>query len=88
MLYVDGDADWQLRSRARWSSSGHWKIVKGTHLSIVVVDPDQIAVARGEEVCQFYYHLIGVEEDRLTVRSPTPDSPDQTWARIAAGRRR
>jgi hypothetical protein len=85
VLYMNGTADWQFRGLDLWSSSGHWKIVKGTHLSIFTVLPDPIAAR--EYSADFYYHLISVDENQMTLRNPTTDAKDQIWTRVGPGRR-
>jgi hypothetical protein len=87
VLYRGGEADWQFTAKGPWSASGHWKIVKGSHLSIVAIYADPVAAARGEDACEFYYHLVGIEDDRMQLRSPRGNGFDMlTWTRIACGR--
>jgi hypothetical protein len=78
-LAPDGEAAWQFADGA-WSSSGHWKIVKGQHLSIVAVSDDVIARARGEDLEEFYYHLLATDESHLRVR--TTAGVEETWQRV------
>lgn len=87
ILNTGGEADWQFNSIGPWSSSGHWKIVKGFHLSIVAIYPDSIAVARGEDVCEFYYHLVSIDDAQMRLKSPHGGSFDLlTWTRISRDR--
>ena len=87
VLYVGGEADWQFRAPWEWSSSGHWKIVKGSHLSIFVIYPDPVAIAKGEENYNFYYHLLAIEPHQMILRGSPKGAPDLTWARLAPGRK-
>lgn len=86
VLYRGGEADWQFEANGIWSPSGHWKIVKGFHLSIVAIYPSPLAEARGEAVCEFYYHLVSVDADQMVLRFPTLGRFEQiVWTRIAPG---
>jgi hypothetical protein len=80
-LHRNGDADWQYPS-GTWSSSGHWKIVKGFYLSIVEINPDPAAQARHESSTEHYYRLCAVEENCLRL-DDVLKKRSEVWNRVA-----
>ncbi|MGA2584130.1 MAG: hypothetical protein ABSG31_12700 [Tepidisphaeraceae bacterium] len=88
ILYKGGEAEVQFTANGLSSTSGHWKIVQGFHLSIVVNYPDPRAIARGEGWCNFYYHLVAIEDNRMILHATSPEgAPNQEWVRLAPGRK-
>jgi len=87
VLYTGGEADWQFTAKGPWSSSGHWKITNGDRLSIFAIYPDPVAIARGDEVCDFFYRLISIQDDRMLLQVHRRSGwVDQIWTRIASGK--
>jgi len=80
-LLPDGDAEWEYLD-GHWAVSGHWKIAKGHYLSIFVINPDSRAVERGEQNDTFYYELLSISDEKISVRRPFDGSAEETWQAV------
>jgi hypothetical protein len=80
-LHANGEADWRFHD-GTWSSSGHWKIVKGFHLSVVAIWNNAAARARHDDVYEQYWHLISVDDEAIVVRSLKGKT--EIWKRCGA----
>jgi hypothetical protein len=87
ILCTNGEADWQY-SNLKWSSSGHWKIVKGVYISIVEINPDFVNDPRGDFQTERYFKLISVNESQLTIAEPLKKpEPQMVWQKVATAPR-